>query len=72
MHQDDIIIFQHLFSAVDAIDVVGLVVERVVYEGVLQREVKGVAIVHQHFVIVASGHDNLFYPKRSQHSELPA
>ena len=45
MHQDNIIIFQLLLSAIDAINVVGLVVNWVVNEGNLERKMQEMAII---------------------------
>ena len=63
MHQDDVVILQCIFCTIDAVDVVGLVVERVVYEGVLQRKVEGVTVVHQHFIVITGSNHHFFDTK---------
>ena len=72
MHQDDIVILECILCTIDAIDVVGLVVKRVVYEGVLQREVKRIAIVFQYLIIITRGHNYFLNTKRSEESKLSA
>ena len=72
MHQDDILILQIVAGTVDRIDVVGLVVDRILHKGDMQRKIKAVTIADQHAVECACRHDDLGDARFGKHRELSA
>ena len=72
VHQQDVVVHEAVFGAVNAVDVVGLVVQRVVDERNLQGEAQEIAIVNEDLVEIASGHHNFFDPVFDQLPQLPA
>ena len=71
VHQDDVVI-QVLPGQIDGVDVVGLCVEGIVDEGVVQGQVQAAAVVDQHVVIVAGGHDHFLDAGLGQKLQLAA
>ena len=52
MHQQDIVV-QILSGTVDGIDVICLIVDRILYEREVDRQLQGMAVVHQYRIVVA-------------------
>ena len=72
VHQDDVIVLQQLLGTIDAVDVVGLGVERVVDKGDLQGKVEGITVIFQYLVVITCGHHHLFHAEGSKHTQLSA
>ena len=72
MHQDDVVILQFLLCTIDAVDVVGLIVDRVVDKRDLERKMQEIAIIDQDLVIVPRGHHDFLDPVFHALAELAA
>ena len=72
MHQQYIAVLQLLTGAPDGIDVVGLVVKSILYEGDVKRQGQRLAVAFQHLVKVAGSHNHLFYAGIGKKVQLTA
>ena len=70
VHQDDVVV-QILPGAVDAVDVVRVLVDRILDKREVQREPQAVAIVDEHGVEQTSGHDDVLDARVDQQLQLP-
>ena len=59
VHQHNIVVLQGLPGAIDGVDVVRLVVQRIPHKRERQGQGEGLAIMDEHLVEVACGHDYL-------------
>ena len=72
VHQYHVIILEIISCAVDAVDVVGLVVYRVVDESELYGQMQSFAIILKYGVVITCGHYNLIHSECHQFLELTA
>ena len=68
-HQYDVVV-QILPRAVDAVDVIGLVIDRILHEGIAERQLKAETVVDKDLVVVSRGHDDLLYPRLCDQLQL--
>lgn len=70
MHQDDVVI--EIFPrAIDAVNIVRLIIDRVLDKGKMKRQLQGSTVLNQYTVIVTGGDHHLFDSRFSDHPQLP-
>ena len=72
MHQQNVIVCQCFSCTVDGIDVVGLVIDRVLYKGVRKRQMQAFTVFGQYLVMPSGGHNHFLDPLISDLAELAA